>query len=119
MNEILAGITHWTTYHPAISTRVSSYHVAPAGIVVDPLLPEEGLPFRPDAVVLTSGLHTRDAGSFGVPVRAPREGLEPHRRREAFSGLLSLEFDSLLFAHGEPLVGGGKKALRRLIEAAS
>jgi hypothetical protein len=29
--------------------------------------------------------------------------------------LLELDFDTLLFAHGEPLVGGGKTALRRFL----
>jgi glyoxylase-like metal-dependent hydrolase (beta-lactamase superfamily II) len=36
--------------------------------------------------------------------------------REAYSRLLDLDFDSLLFAHGEPLIGGGKEALRRFAE---
>jgi hypothetical protein len=29
--------------------------------------------------------------------------------------LLELEFDCLLLAHGEPLVGGGKRALREFV----
>jgi hypothetical protein len=36
--------------------------------------------------------------------------------REAFGRLLSLDFDHLLLAHGEPVVGGGKAALRRFVE---
>jgi len=32
--------------------------------------------------------------------------------RESYRGLLGLDFDSLLFAHGDPIVGGGKDALR-------
>jgi hypothetical protein len=32
--------------------------------------------------------------------------------REAYSRLLDRDFDSLLFAHGDPLIGGGKEALR-------
>ncbi|MGZ5374934.1 MAG: hypothetical protein ACXWEF_00635 [Solirubrobacterales bacterium] len=32
--------------------------------------------------------------------------------REAYSRLLDRDFDSLLFAHGDPLIGGGKQALR-------
>jgi hypothetical protein len=36
--------------------------------------------------------------------------------REAYSRLLDHDFDSLLFAHGEPLIGGGKEALRRFAE---
>jgi glyoxylase-like metal-dependent hydrolase (beta-lactamase superfamily II) len=37
--------------------------------------------------------------------------------RASLERLLELDFDSLLFAHGEPLVGGAKEALRRFLEA--
>ena len=36
--------------------------------------------------------------------------------RESFAELLDLEFDHLLFAHGPPLIGDGKAALRRVVE---
>jgi hypothetical protein len=36
---------------------------------------------------------------------------------DALRELLDLPFDSLLFAHGEPLVGGGKSAIRRFLDA--
>ena len=36
--------------------------------------------------------------------------------RVAFGKLLDQPFDSLLFAHGDPLIGGGKEALRRFVE---
>jgi len=29
----------------------------------------------------------------------------------------SYQFDALLFAHGDPLVGGGKQALREIVAA--
>jgi hypothetical protein len=35
---------------------------------------------------------------------------------EAYSALLDRDFDNLLFAHGDPLVGGGKEALRGFAE---
>lgn len=35
---------------------------------------------------------------------------------DAFRGLLTRDFDHLLFAHGEPLVGGGNAALREFLE---
>jgi hypothetical protein len=38
--------------------------------------------------------------------------------RDAYSRLLDRDFDSLLFAHGDPIVSGGKDALRRFAEAA-
>jgi hypothetical protein len=33
-------------------------------------------------------------------------------------GLLTRDFDHLLFAHGEPLIGGGRAALRRFLREA-
>jgi hypothetical protein len=38
--------------------------------------------------------------------------------RESYSRLLDRDFDSLFFAHGDPIVGGGKEALRRFAEGA-
>jgi hypothetical protein len=35
--------------------------------------------------------------------------------RAAFRRLTELHFDALLFAHGEPLVGGGREALREFV----
>lgn len=198
MNEIAPGIFHWTAFHEPIRGRVSSYFIAPAGVVIDPKLPEEGgwdaLPDRPEQVLLTSGHHVRDsqgaAQTFGIPIRAsipaaeriagavpvetfgthdePAPGItsihigkisddegafhiavgdgaiafadgltcpagalafvpdglmgnHPDRVKEglkqAFGGLLTRDFGHLLFAHGEPLVGHGKKALRDFINS--
>jgi hypothetical protein len=47
---------------------------------------------------------------MGDDPSAVRAGL-----RESLRRLLKLDFDSLLFAHGEPLVGGGKAALREFV----
>lgn len=44
---------------------------------------------------------------MGDDPEAVRAGL-----RASLGRLLELDFDSLLFAHGEPLIGGGKAALR-------
>jgi hypothetical protein len=192
MREVIPQIFHWTALHEAIGVRVSSYYVEPAGIVIDPKVPEEGLdalPGTPQQVVLTSGHHHRDAQRFadeyGIPIRASHEAAErlgdtltvepfghndevapgvtsihigklspdegalhiavgegavafadglnrygdalaffpddllgdhPERvkdgLKQAFLGLLTRDFDHLLFAHGEPLVGGGRAALR-------
>jgi hypothetical protein len=197
MREIFPGVFHWSTYHERIRTNVSSYYVQPAGIVIDPKIPEEGLdslPAPPQQIVLTSGHHHRDAArfaeQFGIPIRVSREAAErlggtlevevfghhdeiapgvsaihigklsddegalhiavgdgaiafadgliryggalgfvpdeligdhPDRVKEglkdAFRGLLTRDFDNLLFAHGDPLVGGGKEALRKFAES--
>jgi hypothetical protein len=46
-------------------------------------------------------------------------GAHPDRVKEglkqAFHGLLERDFDHLLFAHGEPVIGGGKAALRDFV----
>jgi len=198
MLEILPGLWHWTTFHEAIDARVSSYYVEPAGALIDPRVPEEGLDAfadrgRPQQVVLTSGLHARHAdqfaAAFGCVTRASREALErlagsldaePYHDgdevapgitaiqigklcpdeyalhialaegaiafadglirnggalgfvpdtlmgdnaatvkeglKDAFAALLIRDFDHLLFAHGEPLIGGGKTALRDFLK---
>jgi hypothetical protein len=38
--------------------------------------------------------------------------------RDSYSRLLDLDFDNLLFAHGDPIVGGGKQALREFSQGA-
>jgi hypothetical protein len=198
MREILPGLWHWTTFHEGIDARVSSYYVEPAGALIDPRVPDEGLDAfagraRPQQVVLTSGLHARHADqfadAFGCVVRASREALErlagsldaePYSGgdeiapgitaieigrlcpdeyalhiavaegaiafadglihygetlgfvpdtlmgddaatvkaglKDAFHGLLTRDFDHLLFTHGEPLIGGGKAALRDFLK---
>lgn len=192
MRELFSGVYHWTAFHQPINSRVSSYYVQPAGVVIDPKIPEEGLeelPGTPQQVLLTSGHHNRDARQFaerfGIPIRASHEAAEylggkldvetfgdgdeiapgvtaihigklsddegafhiavadgaiafadgviryggalgfvpdeligehPDRvkegLKEAFRGLLTRDFENLLFAHGDPLAGGGKAALR-------
>jgi hypothetical protein len=196
MREIVPGIFHWSAFHEPIGQDVSSYYVAPAEIAIDPKVPEEGLealPGRPKHVVLTIGLHHRDAAEFATafdaPIRASREAadrldgrlevapfgagdeivpgvsalrigsLAPDEGalhiafdegalaiadgivhdgdglafvpnslmgddppavkaglKQAYARLLDREFDHLLFAHGEPIVGGGKAALREFID---
>ena len=90
MKEIFPGVHHWTAVRDTIGVRVSSYWVQPAGIVIDPLVPDEGL----DAfdglqqVVLTTGLHSRHAqrfaDAFSIPIRAPREAADRIGDRLAF-----------------------------------
>jgi hypothetical protein len=47
---------------------------------------------------------------MGDNAAAVRTGL-----RESLRRLLELDFDNLLFAHGEPMIGGGKTALREFV----
>ena len=198
MQEIVSGIWHWTTFHDGIRARVGSHYVEPAGVLIDPRVPDEGLDAlagrgTPQQVVLTSGLHARHAeqfaDAFGAKIRASQQALDrlggaldaevytdgdevapgvvaihvgsisrdeyalhidvaggaiafadgliryggalgfvpdslmgddPGKvkdgLRAAFQGLLLRDFDHLLFAHGDPLVGGGKAALREFLQ---
>lgn len=69
MREILPGLYHWTAIHPEIKIAVSSYYIEEASVVLDPLIPAEGLEwFRarvvPRHVILTNRLHYRHSREF-------------------------------------------------------
>jgi hypothetical protein len=196
MEEILPGIWHWTATHPSTGSEVSSYWVRPSRVVIDALLPDEGIDAfadePPERVLLSNRHHLRhaellaeeldcailcsrpglhefvngpgvegfDFGDEVVPgieaieigaicpdesallIREPRalsiadgirhydgemgffsdgllgddpEGVKAGLRR-SYAGILDRDFDSLLFAHGDPIVGGGKEALRRFAQ---
>jgi hypothetical protein len=199
MREIAAGLWHWTAPHGHIRMDVSSYLLAAERVIIDPMIPPEGLGAlealgAPQHVLLTNRHHDRDAWrlreAFGCTVHCIRNGLhelegrgpveafdfgdelpggaialevdaicpdetalhipahaalacadgvvrwpgqdalafvpdnlmdDPERTkaglREAYRRLLALDFDLLLLAHGEPVVGGGRDALRAFLDA--
>jgi hypothetical protein len=178
---------------------VDSYYIDPARVVLDPMVPREGLEWfeqreTPNEIVLTNRHHLRHserfAEAFGCPIRCSDAGLHEFERgpkvegfafgeelapgitayqvgalcpddtalhiriadgaalafadglthprggrltfvpgflmgddpspvraglRESLRRLLDLDFDNLLFAHGEPLIGGGRVALREFV----
>ena len=67
-----------------------------------------------DAIVRDDGGPLRFVSDWllGDDPEAVKSGL-----RESFRQLLELDFDNLLLAHGSPLVGGGKDALREFVES--
>jgi hypothetical protein len=71
------------------------------------------------AVALADGLVRPRGGALSF-VSDPLLGDDPATvkagLRDSFGGLLVRGFDTLLFAHGEPLVGGGKAALREFLQ---
>lgn len=197
MREIAPGLWHWTAHHDHIHSDVSSYYLASERVVLDPMLPAEGLDWfeqhgTPEHVLLTNRHHDREAWRlqerFGSTVHCIRNGLyelegrgrvepfdfgdqlpggavvyevdaicpdetalhlpshralacadgvihyggelsfvpeqymeEPGRTkqglRDAYARLLELDFDVLLVAHGAPMVGGAKDALREFATA--
>ena len=93
MNEIQPGIWHWRTYYDAIGMDVHSHWIEPAGIVLDPMVPDDvGLDWwddrdvQPQQIVLTIGLHWRHVEQFterwDIPVRVPRPSLERYQGTE-------------------------------------
>jgi hypothetical protein len=198
LQELVPGIFHWSAFHDGIGMRVSSYYVEPAGVVIDPMVPEEGFEAfdglaTPQQALLTTRHHYRACDEFvdrfgltvvchsdglhefegterrvegwkdgdevapgvvaigtdaispddttlhiahgggalafgdglvrppGGPVGFVPDGLmdEPEKTKDgllnAYRGLLERDFDHLLFAHGEPLVGGGHVALKEFV----
>jgi hypothetical protein len=93
--DILPGLGHWTAAHPKIGVEVSSYWLAEARVLLDPLLPAGGLAWLreagpPEHVILTNRHHWRHCSeivaAFGCPVWCNELGLheldgEPGRER--------------------------------------
>jgi hypothetical protein len=83
MHEIAPGLWHWTARHRHIGSDVSSYYLRSERVVLDPLLPAEGLAWfdgaEPEHVVLTNRHHDRDAWrlqeAFGAQVHSVACGL--------------------------------------------
>ena len=105
MNEIAPGIWHWTALHPRIRIEVSSYYLPNERVLIDPLMPDDGLDWfaehgPPTDVLLTNRHHYRESGRFaerfGVTVHCVREGLHE------FSGGERVE----PFDFGDELAGG-------------
>ena len=199
MVEIAPGLWHWTARRESIGAVVSSYYLESEHVLIDPMIPAEGLEWfetrgAPEHAILTNRHHDRDAWrlhtAMGVTVHCIRNGLhelegrgpveafefgdelpggvivhevdaicpdetalhvpahralacadgvvrwrerdalgfvpdalmdEPEvtraRLRDAYRSLLALDFDTLLLAHGDPLVGDGRDALRAFVDA--
>jgi hypothetical protein len=195
IREVLPGVHHWSALHPRIRLPVDAYYIESACVLLDPMVPREGLEWfegraSPTQIVLTNRHHLRHseryAEAFGCPIRCSQAGLHEFKSgpkvegfafgeelapgitahqvgaicpddtalhigtggdgalafadgvtrprggglafvpgllmgddptavragvRASLQGLLDLDFDNLLFAHGEPLIGGGRAAL--------
>jgi hypothetical protein len=201
MIEIATGLWHWTARRESIATDVSSYYLEAERVLIDPMIPPDGLEWleqhgTPEHAILTNRHHDRDAwrlhDAFGCTVHCIRNGLyelegrgpveafefgdqlpgeisvheidaicpdetalhiprhralacadgvvrwrsgdelqfvpdflmdEPEQTkqglREAYRRLLDLDFDVLLLAHGAPIVGGARDALRAFVDGAA
>jgi glyoxylase-like metal-dependent hydrolase (beta-lactamase superfamily II) len=84
MQELTPGLWHWTARHERIGVEVSSYYLEGERVVLDPMIPEEGLEWfeehgPPEHVVLSNRHHDRHAWdlqeAFGSTVHCIRNGL--------------------------------------------
>ncbi len=91
MEEIAPGIVHWTAYHPNLGIEVSSYLLGGEGVVLDPMVPPEGLDALHEHgevahVVLTNRHHDRDSArfveAFGCPVHVVRQGVHEYEGKD-------------------------------------
>lgn len=83
MDEIAPGLWHWTARHDHIGARVSSYYLSSERVVLDPMVPREGLEWfesvgAPAHVLLTNRHHDRHAWrlreAFGCEVHCVENG---------------------------------------------
>ena len=108
---------------PAVAGFEFGDHLAPAitALEVGVLCPEETalqIELGDGLLSFADGL-IRYGGELGfVPYDACYDDPVAEKRglRKAFRGLLGVRFDGLLFAHGDPLIGGGKRALAEFVE---
>jgi hypothetical protein len=93
VEEVAAGIWHWSARHPRIKIRVHSYYLPAERVAIDPLVRRAELDWLaehgpPTDVLLTNRHHYRSSGAlverFGVTVHCVREGMHE-------------------FVHGEPV----------------
>src|SRR6202022_4919371 len=66
MREVAPGLWHWTARHEHIASDVSSYYLLGERVVIDPMLPAEGLAWfqargAPEHVLMTNRHHDRHA----------------------------------------------------------
>lgn len=114
---------HDLSERPGVESFAFGDEIAP-GITahpIEPSWPDEGalhIALGPGLLVLADGaMHYGEDIGF-----IPEEHLgdEPERTKEllrhGYGRLLELEFDSVLFAHGLPIVSGGKDALKAFAE---
>jgi hypothetical protein len=94
MKQLAPGLWHWVTIHPKIRIPVHSYYLEAARVLIDPMVPREGLAwFRrhgpPEHALLTNRHHYRKSAdfrrAFGVTVHCHRDGLHEFRRGQKVS----------------------------------
>jgi hypothetical protein len=104
LQELSPGLWHWKVLHRAIGADVSSYFLRDERVLIDPMIPGEGLgwftEFPPEHVLLTSRHHDRQAWrfreAFDCRIHCGLEAVDELQERGPING----------FAFGADLPGG-------------
>ncbi len=106
MQEVLPGVFHWRAIHPRIGVEVDSYWLDGDAVLIDPLIPEEGIewfagrPMAPRAILLSNRHHYRHSAElaerYGCTVHCSSLGLHEFTHDEVVEG----------FEFGQELPGG-------------
>jgi glyoxylase-like metal-dependent hydrolase (beta-lactamase superfamily II) len=84
MRELAPGLWHWTARHEHIGVDVSSYYLERERVVLDPMLPSEGIEWfeqhgPPEHVLLTNRHHDRHSWElrdrYGCTIHCVRNGM--------------------------------------------
>ncbi|MGO8905890.1 MAG: hypothetical protein ACLQMH_09745 [Solirubrobacteraceae bacterium] len=114
MQEIAPGLWHWSARHEHIHAEVSSYYLLDERVLIDPMIPAEGLAWfesrgAPEHVLLSNRHHDRDSWrlreAFGCTVHCIANGcyeLDGRGPAEAFEfgdelpgGVVAYEVDAI------------------------
>jgi glyoxylase-like metal-dependent hydrolase (beta-lactamase superfamily II) len=114
VREIGPGLWHWNAFRSSIGSDVSSYFLAAEAVLIDPMIPPEGLGWfeqhgRPRHLLLTNRHHDRDAwelhDAFGCTVHCVSNGLHELEGRgpatpfefgnELSGGIVAYEVDAI------------------------
>jgi hypothetical protein len=97
VDEVVAGLWHWTALRETIGSEVSSYYLAAERVWIDPMLPP-GMPdwFQPEHAILTCRHHSRDAWKLDCRVWVVEQGAHELEGRGEFR----------TYAWGDALPGG-------------
>ena len=105
-SQILPGVVHWKSLRTTIGLDVSCYLLTESGVLLDPLVPPDGLDWfaehdvAPREVLLSNRHHLRDARAFaerfGCGIHASRPGMHEF---SAADGVVPFDF-------GDTLAGG-------------
>jgi len=90
MEEILPGIFFWRQAHPKIKIPVSSYYLKPEHVLIDPLIPDQGIEWfaedPPENIYMSIRHHYRHCGEFaaryGCEVWCAEQGMHEFTKGE-------------------------------------